>query len=145
KALVPGQADGFLEASRAFHTAMGKGTMGDTREAARALSQRAATLSNALSQRAYADVDAFRVIGMIAGKATQPRFTDYSGSVQAVMAIDTLLNALVREGRVTVAAAAGIRANINQAYQAVEEPNAYSPAKFRTSLASAAGAIQRLR
>jgi len=145
KALVPGQADGFLEASRAFHTAMGKGTMGDTREAARALSQRAATLSNALSQRAYADVDAFRVIGMIAGKATQPRFTDYSGSVQAVMAIDTLLNALVREGRVTLAAAAGIRANINEAYQAVEEPNAYSPAKFRTSLASAAGAIQRLR
>lgn len=145
KALVPGQADGFLEASRDFHKAMGAGTGDQARAAARSLSARAGALSNALSQRAYADVDAFRVIAMISGKATRPRFTDYSGSVQAVMAIDTLLNALVREGRVTVAAAAGIRADINKAYQAVEEPNAFSPADFRVALSSASTAIGRLR
>ncbi|MEO0463448.1 MAG: multiheme c-type cytochrome [Pseudomonadota bacterium] len=145
KALVPGRADDFLKASRNFHGAMGKGSVADARKAARQLSNRADALSNALSQRAYADVDAFRVIAMIAGKATKPRFTDYSGSVQAVMAVDTLLNALVREGRVTVAAAAGIRRDINKAYKAVEEPNAYRPAKFRVALASASSAIGRLR
>ncbi|MDY7099032.1 MAG: multiheme c-type cytochrome [Pseudomonadota bacterium] len=145
KALVPGQAEDFLKASRNFHAAMGRGTPNEARKAAAQLSARAGGLSNALSQRAYADVDAFRVIGMIAGKATKPRFTDYSGSVQAVMAIDTLLNSLVREGRVTVAAAAGIRANINKAYKAVEEPNSFRPAQFRTALASASGAIGRLR
>jgi len=145
KALVPGQADGFVEASRDFHKAMGAGSADHARAAARALSVRAGTLSNALSQRAYADVDAFRVIDMIAGKAIAPRFTDYSGSVQAVMAIDTLLNSLVREGRVTMAAAAGIRANINKAYQAVEEPNAYRPGDFRVALSSASSAIARLR
>ena len=145
KALVPGQADAFLQASRDFHKAMGKANGAEARAAAGALSARAGALSNALSQRAYADADAFRVIAMISGKATKPRFTDYSGSVQAVMAIDTLLNALVREGRVTVAAAASIRSNINKAYAAVEEPNAYNPADFRVALASASSAIGRLR
>jgi hypothetical protein len=145
KALVPGEAEGFLEASRGFHAAMGKGTADQARAAARTLSAKAGTLSSALSQRAYVDADAFRVIDMIAGRTTAERFTDYSGSVQAVMAIDTLLNSLVREGRVTVAAAAGIRSSINQAYQAVEEPNAYRPGEFRTALASAAAAIARLR
>ncbi|MEL6238869.1 MAG: cytochrome c family protein [Pseudomonadota bacterium] len=145
KALVPGQADEFLMASRNFHGAMGKGSVDEARNAAKRLFNRAGALSDALSQRAYADVDAFRVIAMISGKATKPRFTDYSGSVQAVMAVDTLLNALVREGRVTVAAAASIRANINKAYQAVEEPNAYKPSDFRVALASASSAIGRLR
>ncbi|MEM6858586.1 MAG: multiheme c-type cytochrome [Pseudomonadota bacterium] len=145
KALVPGQADGFLEASRDFHKTMGRGSGDQARAAARVLSARAGALSNALSQRAYADVDAFRVIAMISGKATAPRFTDYSGSVQAVMAIDTLLNAMVREGRVTVAAAASIRADINKAYGAVQEPNAFKPADFRVALASASSAIGRLR
>lgn len=145
KALVPGQADTFLQASRDFHNAMGNANGAEARAAAVALSQRAGALSNALSQRAYANADAFKVIDMISGKATAVRFTDYSGSVQAVMAVDTLLNSLVREGRITVAAAAGIRANINKAYQAVQEPNAYKPADFRVALASASSAISRLR
>ncbi len=145
KALVPGQADDFLKASRNFHAAMGTGTAADARDAAQTLGSRAGALSSALGARAYADVDAFRVIAMIAGKATAPRFTDYSGSVQAVMAVDTLLNSLVREGRVTVGAAAGIRANINKAYKAVEEPNAYRPAQFREALATASSAIGRLQ
>lgn len=143
-ALVPAQADSFRVASEAFHRAMG-GNGGDPREAAMELSERARALSNALSQRAYIDADAFRVIEIIAGEATSARFTDYSGSVQAVMAIDTLLNGLVTNGRVTVGAAAGIRANINRAYAAVEEPNAYRPADFRSSLAAATDAIGRLQ
>ena len=53
--------------------------------------------------------------------------------------------ALVREGRVTQGAAAGIRGDIARAYKAVEEPNAYRPADFRAALKSAAGAIGRLQ
>jgi len=142
-ALVPGQADAFRSASRDFHRAMGSG--GNAREAAQELSQRARQLSNALSQRAYIDADAFRVIEIIGGNATRPRFTDYSGSVQAVMAIDTMLNGLVSNGRVTAGAAAGIRSDINRAYAAVDDPNGYRPADFRTALASATTAIRRLQ
>ncbi|MFU7528501.1 multiheme c-type cytochrome [Qipengyuania sp. ASV99] len=144
-ALVPGQAESFQTASRAFHRAMGQGSPEAAREAAGTLAQRAGALSNALSQRAYIDADAFEVIAIIGGNATRPRFTDYSGSVQAVMAIDTLLNGLVSNGRVTAGAAAGIRADINRAYSAVEEPNSYRPADFRTALNSATTAIRRLQ
>ena len=143
-ALVPGEADAFRSASREFHRAMAADPA-DARAAAQALAARAGSLSDRLSARGYADADAFKVIGVIAGEATAPRFTDYAGSVQAVMAVDTLLNALVREGRVTRGAAAGIRADIARAYKAVEEPNAYRPADFRSALKSAAGAIGRLQ
>ena len=88
--------------------------------------------------------DAFAVIAAIADRAISPRFTDYAGSAQAVMAVDTLLNALVREGRVTVGAAAGIRADINRAYEAVRSPEGYSPVRFRAALGQAAGAIGTL-
>ncbi len=143
-ALVPGEAEAFRAASRDFHKAMGTGPA-EARSAAQALSARAGALSDALSGRAYANADAFKVIGVIAGEATAPRFTDYAGSVQAVMAVDTLLNALVSEGRITTGAAAGIRADIARAYKAVEEPNAYRPTDFRAALKSAAGSIGRLQ
>jgi hypothetical protein len=143
-ALVPGEAAAFQTAARDFHKAMGTGPA-EARAAAQALSVRAGVLADALSGRAYADADAFRVIAIIAGEATAPRFTDYAGSVQAVMAVDTLLNALVNEGRVTQGAAAGIRGDIARAYKAVDEPNAYRPAEFRAALKSASTAIGRLQ
>ncbi|HKT78381.1 MAG TPA: hypothetical protein VJQ78_16730, partial [Sphingobium sp.] len=88
---------------------------------------------------------AFAIVGEIAGGAISPRFTDYEGSVQAVMAIDTLLNSMVKSGRVTLGAAAGIRADVNRAYAAVKEPNSYQPAAFRSALGSAARSIGALR
>ncbi len=144
RALAPAQAEGFLSASRDFHRAMGEDYR-SAQEAATVLRGSAATLSSALAARGYADSDAFTVIAAIADRATASRFTDYAGSVQAVMAIDTLLNSLVRSGRVTVGAAAGIRANINRAYAAVDEPNSYRPTDFRAALGSAAAAIGALR
>ena len=54
------------------------------------------------------------------------------------------LNALVREGRVTQGAAAGIRGDIDRAYAAVKDPNAYKPAEFQASFGSAVRAIEAL-
>ena len=61
------------------------------------------------------------------------------------MATDTLLSALVDEGEVPESAANNIRADINSAYRAVRDPNAYSPGDFRAALGRAAAAIRRLR
>jgi hypothetical protein len=143
-ALVPGEAGAFEAAARDFHRAMGQGPA-EARAAAQTLSLRAGVLADSLSARSYADADAFRVIAIIAGDATAPRFTDYAGSVQAVMAVDTLLNSLVREGRVTQGAAAGIRGDIARAYKAVEAPETYRPGDFRTALKAASSAIGRLQ
>jgi len=51
----------------------------------------------------------------------------------------------VGERRVTTGAAAGIRADIARAYTAVDDPNAYRPADFRSALQSAARSIARLQ
>lgn len=144
RSLAPGAAARFDAASRAFHASFAEGR-GGAQQAALALRDRAAGLSNALAARSYPATDAFEVIAAVAGEATRPRFTDYAGSVQAVMAVDTLLNALVREGRVTVGAAAGIRASVNRAYAAVETPEGYRPAEFRAALGQAARAAGSLR
>ncbi len=142
--LAPGQASAFDGASRNFHAAMGQGR-GPAVVAASRLKEAAAALSAALASQGHDGNSAFTVISAIAGKAISPRFTDYSGSAQAVMAVDTLLNALVRQGRVTVGAAAGIRADINRAYAAVASPASYNPPAFRAALGQAARSIEALR
>ncbi len=144
RVLAPGQAARFDAASKDFHRAMGQGRE-QAVTAARRLGASAAALSDALARGGYGRDDAFRIIAVIADKTTEPRFTDYEGSAQGVMAIDTLLNALVREREVTVGAAAGIRADINRAYAAVSSPQSYNPRQFRAALSSAVRSIEALR
>lgn len=142
--LAPGAAARFDAAARAFHGAMGQGRPAAV-AAALKLNTAAGALGQAMAAGPGGSDTAFRVIAAIGGRAIAPRFTDYTGSAQAVMAIDTLLNALVREGRVTVGAAAGIRASINRAYAAVATPTDYNPAGFRVALGQAVRSIEALR
>nr|WP_137677671.1 multiheme c-type cytochrome [Parerythrobacter lutipelagi] len=144
RSLAPSRASAFDAASKDFHRAMGQGRA-EAASAAQRLRGEAAALSGALAGRSYSGNDAFTVIQTISNTATAPRFTDYSGSAQAVMAVDTLLNALVREGRITVGAAASIRGDINVAYAAVRSPEGFKPAQFRAALGRATNAIGRLR
>ncbi|WP_324261540.1 multiheme c-type cytochrome [Altererythrobacter sp. H2] len=144
KAFVPGRAAQFETASKDFHRAMGQGR-GEATAAAQRLRGEAAALSDALAARSFGSGDAFAAVQAIADRTLTARFTDYTGSAQAVMAVDTLLNAMVRDGRVTTGAATGIRANINRAYGAVRTPESYNPAQFRSALGAATNAIGALR
>lgn len=139
---TPSAAVNFDNAVHSFHAAIGTGR---PVPAAAQLAAAAARLESALAEMPARPDAAFDVIAAIAGKVVAPRFTDYEGSVQAVMALDTLLNALVHDGRITVGAAAGIRSSINRAYDAVQAPNAYNPVLFRAALADAAHAVGVLR
>ncbi|MCB2067399.1 MAG: hypothetical protein KDE15_12260 [Erythrobacter sp.] len=141
--LAPARAEEFRSAARNFHASMNQGRA-ESQQAAVALREQAQALSGALAARS-SGADAFTVVARIGNEAISPRFTDYAGSVQAVMAIDTLLNAMVNDGRITLGAAAGIRANINNAYDAVQSPEGYRPAQFRQALGQAVTAIGRLR
>lgn len=145
-ARVVARAEGqrFDASSRAFHAAM-TGDPSSVRTAAERLKRDAAALGNAFASREIGNDQVFQIINEITSTAISERFTDYAGSVQAVMATDTLLSALVANGGVSAAAVQGIRADINAAYQAVREPNVYRPRDFRASLGRAAAAIRRLR
>jgi hypothetical protein len=144
KVAAPAIAARFDADSRAFHAALAKDRASAV-GAASTLRQSAAALTDAFVSAQFGRDKTFAVIDTLGSAAISPRFTDYEGSVQAVMAVDTLLNALVNSGQVTVGAAAGIRANINRAYGAVKDPNAYRPAEFRGALGSAVSSIRALR
>ncbi|MGQ0560047.1 MAG: multiheme c-type cytochrome [Sphingosinicella sp.] len=141
---APQLAARFERDSRAFHAALTR-DRGSAVAAANTLRETARTLATAFAGARFGRPHALAIIDSIASEAISPRFTDYAGSVQAVMAVDTLLSALVDEGAVSTAAARAIRADINAAYRAVRDPNDYSPGDFRVGLGRAAAAIRRLR
>jgi hypothetical protein len=141
---APANAAQFDKASKDFHAALAVDRISAV-AAARRLSLAADNLADNFAAGRFGSAQAFAIIDTIATDAIAARLTDYEGSVQAVMAVDTLLSALVRSGAVTQGAAAGIRANVNRAYQAVRDPNAYRPADFRSSLGAAASAVRALQ
>jgi hypothetical protein len=141
---APGLATRFDTDARAFHAALAK-DRGAAVVAAGRLAETSLALAKAMDGATLPGGTAFAVVDQIASGVTTARFTDYEGSVQAVMAVDTMLNALVKSGQVTIGAAAGIRADVNRAYAAVKDPNSYRPADFRTAIASAARSIGALR
>ena len=141
---APALAEQLSARTEAFHKAMTVDRASAVAAAAE-LGQTVSALKSAFAARSFSGADAFTLVDAIAARATADRFTDYAGSQQAVMGIDTLLNAMVSSGRVTVGAAAGIRADIDRAYTSVKDPNAYKPTDFQTSFGSAVGAIRALR
>jgi hypothetical protein len=144
RVIAPGLAARFERDSRAFHAAIDR-DRGAAVAAAQTLRASARALADAFTAAQMGPPQTFAIIDAITATALRERFTDYAGSVQAVMATDTLLSALVNQGQVSAGAAGGIRADINAAYRAVHDPNDYDPAGFRASLGRAAAAIRRLR
>ena len=141
---APSLAQRFDRDSRAFHQAMGRDRASAVRAAA-VLRDSARALGGAFAGATMGREQTFAIIDTITGNAVSERFTDYAGSVQAVMATDTLLSSLVNSGGVAAGSVNSIRADINAAYGAVRDPNAYRPRDFRASLGRAAAAIKRLR
>ncbi len=141
---APGLFDRFERDSRAFHAALASDRSSAIAAAAK-LRESTRAVGNAFASGGVSRAQTFAIIDAIAGNAVLARFTDYEGSVQAVMAVDTLLSALVKAGQVAPAAAKGIRAELEVAYRAVRDPNAFRPNEFRASLGRAAGAIARLK
>ena len=141
---APALAQRFERDSRAFHQAIAK-DRGAAVAAAGRLRETTRALGDTLSRNAFGRAETLAIIDAITSNAISERFTDYAGSVQAVMATDTLLSAMVNAGQVTAAQASTIRNDINIAYRAVRDPNDYKPRDFRASLGRAASAIRRLR
>ena len=141
---APGVATRFDTDSRAFHAAIAR-DRNSAVAAAGKLRASANALASVFQSTSFDRAQTFSIIDLIASEAISPRYTDYEGSVQAVMAADTLLNALVNGGQLPAARVASIRSEINRAYAAVRDPNDYRPAEFRRALGSAVRTIRTLR
>ena len=144
RVVSPAMAQRFERDSRAFHQAIAQ-DRGAAVAAANRLRETAKALATTFAGAQMGRTQAFAIIDAITSNAIQERYTDYAGSVQAVMATDTLLSALVNSGQISASQVAAIRNDINTAYRAVRDPNDYQPRDFRASLGRAASAIRRLR
>ena len=144
KVAAPGLAAKFDADSRAFHAAIARDRP-TALAAARKLGASAGALADAMGGSAIGRAETFAIIDSIASTAITTRLTDYQGSSQAVMAIDTLLNSMVRQGYVSGDRAQGARGAIDRAYKAVGNSNAYRPAEFRAALTQAAASIRALK
>ena len=144
RAISPQLAQRFDSDSRAFHLAIATDRAATIAAAAR-LRQSASALSSAFARTPFGRAQVFGIIDTITSNAIALRFTDYAGSVQAVMATDTLLSSLVNSRQVSSQSAQSIRTDINAAYRAVRDPNSYDPREFQASLGRAASAIRKLR
>jgi len=142
--VAPAVAQRFDADSKAFHAALAKDRPSAVAAAAR-LRASANALGDQFATRSFGRAETFAILDAVASPAIAPRFTDYEGSVQAVMATDTLLNAMVDAGYIGGGSAKAIRGQINLAYASVRDPNSYRPAEFRAALARAVGAIRALR
>lgn len=140
----PGLADQLAARTAAFHRAMTVDRASAVAAAAK-LAETVSALKAAFAARSFSGADAFAMVDAISAPAINDRLTDYAGSQQAVMGVDTLLNSMVSSGRVTVGAAAGIRADIDRAYTAVKDPNSFKPTEFQAALGSAVRSIRALR
>ena len=141
---APGQAATFEANSRAFHAALAT-DRGAAIRAAGQLAGSARALETTFESRSFSRAETLAILTQVVSDAQAARYTDYTGSAQSVMAIDTLLNALVAQQQVSAGAAAAIRPEINRAYRAVRDPNAYRPAEFHDSIQHIASAVRSLR
>jgi hypothetical protein len=144
KVAAPALSAKFEADSRDFHAALARDRPSAVK-AGKKLASSADQLAYAFARADLGRNATFDMIDTIAGSTLAPRFTDYEGSVQAVMAVDTLLNALVRDGHVSDRNAAAIRGSIDRAYKAVSDSNNYRPADFRAALSQAASSIKALK
>ena len=74
-------------------------------------------------------------LAMLGAVLDSPRYTDYAGAAQAVMAADTLISALTSSGQIARGDARAMRGYLDRAYAQVRDPNGFKPADFRQSFA----------
>jgi hypothetical protein len=144
KVAAPALAGRFETESREFHQALAQNGAVATQRAA-ALAATSRSLADAFAKRDFSRADTLAIFeGLLTGE-TARRYTDYAGASQAVMAADTLLNGLVAQGAIDRAQAARVRPDLDRAYQAVRDPNAFRAADARAALQAAAEKVRGLK
>ncbi len=141
---APQLADRFRSDSQAFHIALAQSRANAAATAA-TLADTAQALSSAFAAHSFSRDDTFAILNSLLSGAPTARYTDYAGAAQAVMGIDTLLNALVTAKQIDKSAAEAIRPDIDTLYRDVHDPNSYRVSEFRDTLARVASAVRRLR
>ncbi len=118
---------------RRFHSAMSQNESA-TRNAARELRDEALIMTDKLVMTNFTKGQADRIFRTILNDTLSREYTQYAAAEQAVIAVDTFLNAMVAENWLDLETALAMRPAINNAYAAVETPNSYNLSRLQTAL-----------
>jgi hypothetical protein len=141
---APQLAERYKSDVAAFHASLARDRSSAVQNASN-LASTARALADAFARRSFGCEDNLAVLDRLLEGAVTQRYTDYGGGAQAVMGVDTLLNALVASNYVDAATEAAMRPDIDLIYQGVHDPNLYRSAEFRGALGRVASAVRRLR
>jgi hypothetical protein len=141
KVAAPDLAGRFEADSRAFHAALAQDRPAAIRRA-QTLAASARALGNRFNAQRFSKQQTLAMLRAILGEASA--YTDYQGGAQAVMATDSLLAAMVASGHLSRGAVAGIKPDIDAAYRATRDANAWKPADFRAAIARIETGVRRL-
>jgi hypothetical protein len=144
KVAAPSLSARFEEESRGFHTALAKNGSVAGQQAAK-LADTSRKLADAFAAHSFSRGDTLAIFQAVLTGDAAARYTDFAGASQAVMAADTLLNALVAQGAVDRAEAAKLRPDLDRAYQAVRDANAFRPADLRLAFQQAAEKVRAFK
>jgi hypothetical protein len=143
KVAAPALAGELETRSRAFHAALAS-DRGRAVAAAAALAATAERLAAQFEGQRFDRAQGFAMIeAVLVGDAA--RLTDYQGGAQAVMAADTLIAALVKDGTISREQAAAMRPALDRAYLAARDANRWEAGALRSALAGVATQVRALR
>ncbi len=140
---APDLARSLESQSRAFHAALG-GDRAGAMKAAATLKATAANLAKRFAGASFDRAQTFALIDAVLA-ANAGAYTDYQGGAQAVMAADTLLNALVAAGQVDRGAALALRPDLDRAYALARDANRWDALAFRAALGQIAARARALK
>lgn len=144
RVVAPAEAATFQQASRAFHAAFMQ-NRGVSTQAAVRLAEQAEALGKVFARTPFTRAQTFAILGDLLGGPAIRRYTDYQGGAQAVMAVDSLLNALAARGQIDRGSMAALRPRIDRAYALVRDANQWQPEAFRQNLAQLNSSIGALK
>ena len=140
RAVDPAMASRLDSQSRAFHIALGGDRAGALRAAA-ALASTARGIAARFAGASFAGSQTAAMLRDVLAGVAASAYTDYQGGAQAVMAADTLITAMAADGQLSAGAARGARGDLDRAYAAVRDANAYRSGEFRAAMGRIAGTV----
>lgn len=84
------------------------------------------------------------ILNQILADTTSAEYTNYAAGEQAVIAVDVFLNAMLQEGAITVDDFNRLAPKIDRAFDTVQKPTSYDPARLRNDLQSIAASTRSL-
>lgn len=133
RVMVPEMEGELRSATRSFHLSISE-DRGSPSAATTRLKDVSSRLARRMSEAEFSSTQAKQILSIILADSLSAQYTDYAAAEQAVIAVDTFLNALVVDNAVSIEQAINMRPLINEAYASVDQPNTYNQSRLRRAL-----------